>query len=62
MLNTYYDRSQKLWVAYYTDNLGQLGDAAYGVTKEEASFRLGIEFGRNPQDFARPIDQYFQAA
>jgi hypothetical protein len=62
MLNTYYDRSLKLWVAYYTDNLGQLGDSAYGVTKEEASFRLGIEFGRNPQDFARPIDQYFQAA
>ena len=62
MFKTYYSRSQKLWVAYYNDNLGQLGDAQYGVSQEEAVFRLGIEVGRNPQDFTRQIDEYFQVA
>ena len=62
MFHTYFDRSQKLWVAFYTDSLGQLGDAQYGVSKEQAAFRLGIEVGRNPQDFTRPINEYFEVA
>jgi hypothetical protein len=62
MFETYYNRSQNLWVAYYTDSFGQLGDAQYGVSKEQAVFRLGIEVGRNPQDFTRTIDEYVEVA
>jgi len=59
MLNTYYHREWKLWVAYYTDSVGQLGDAQYAHTEEQAAFQLGIELGRNPSRFTRPISEYF---
>jgi hypothetical protein len=61
MFETYYNRSQKLWVAYYKDFIGQLGDAQYGNTKEQAVFRLGLEVGARPEDYSRPLGEYFAA-
>jgi hypothetical protein len=55
MLNTYYSRELKSWVAYYTDRIGQLGDAQYGESKEAAAFALGLELGRKPECFSRPL-------
>ena len=59
MIQTYYEKSMKLWAAYYCDSIGQLGDAEFADTKELACFNLGLEMGRNPQKFARPINEYF---
>ena len=61
MLTTYYDKSSKVWVAYISDSIGQLGDAEMAMTKEVACFNLGIEFGRHPQRFARDIGEYMPA-
>ena len=61
MVNTYYDKSMKLWIAYYSDNIGQLGDAEYAPTKELVCFNLGREIGANPQKFARKIGDYMPA-
>ena len=60
VLNVYYEKKTHLWVAAVADEVGQLGDAEYGVTREEAAFRLGAELGRNPQKFAREIGEYFK--
>ena len=61
MINTYYDKSRKVWVAFYSDSIGQLGDCEFAMTKEVAAFNLGIEYGRNPHKFARPIGEYMTA-
>ena len=57
-IQAYWDRQSRNWVAYYTDSLGQLGDAQNGATRDGAVFALGLEMGRNPQRFARPFSDY----
>ena len=59
MLDVYYDKSRKLWVATWSDNLGQLGDAVYSPTKTSVIFNLAVELGRNPERFTRPMSTYF---
>ena len=61
MIETYYEKSMNLWGAYFLDDLGQLGDAQFAETKELACYNLGLEMGRNPQKFARPISEYFES-
>lgn len=56
-IDTYYNRQLHLWVALMKDEKGQLGDCEYGPTKEIAIFRLGVEYGRNQQAFARPLGE-----
>ncbi len=58
MINTEYDKAAKVWVAFYTDSVGRLGECQFGMTKEVAAFKLGVEYGRNPHKFARPIGEY----
>jgi len=57
-IHAYFDREARNWWAYYTDSLGQLGDAQHGATRDEAVFALGLEMGRNPQRFSRPFAEY----
>ena len=57
-IQAYWDRQSRNWVAYYTDSLGQLGEAQYAATRDEAVFALGLEMGRNPQRFSRPFSEY----
>jgi hypothetical protein len=60
MLNVYYEKSTKLWVAYYTDSIGQLGDAEYAHDRDDAVFTLGWTLGRFPHKFTRPMAQFFE--
>ncbi len=55
-----YSRVQRLWVARYKDYLGFCGPVALGGTKERAIFFLGLEYGRNPEKFARPIEELLE--
>jgi hypothetical protein len=57
-----YQENTGLWVASYMDELGQLGRAFADIQRDDAVFRLGVELGRNPQDFTRPIGDYFDEA
>jgi hypothetical protein len=57
-IQAYWDRQSRNWVAYYTDSLGQLGEAQYAATRDGAVFALGLEMGRNPQRFSRPFAEY----
>lgn len=60
MVNTYYDKSRRVWVAYYSDSIGQLGQCECAHTRDIAVFNLGVERGSRPQNFARPLGQYFE--
>ena len=60
-VDTYYCKQHRLWVAMLKDDKGQLGNCEYGETKEIAVFRLGVEFGRSPQSFARPLGELLDA-
>jgi hypothetical protein len=61
MINFYYNRSSRVWIAYYSDSIGQLGDAVDGLTQTDAVFKLGCEMGRHPEKFARDIGEYIPA-
>lgn len=60
-IHTYHLPSIKIWTAFFKDNLGRLGESAHGDTKEEAIFRLGVEFGRHPSKFTRDLGEYMPA-
>jgi hypothetical protein len=57
-----YHEISGLWVAFYMDALGQLGEPIADVQRDDAVFRLGVEVGRNPQKFTRPVGEYFAGA
>jgi hypothetical protein len=57
-IQAYFDKETRNWVAYYTDSLGQLGDASYGASRDAAVFALGLEMGRHPERFSRPFSEY----
>jgi hypothetical protein len=61
MVNFYFDKSSRVWWAYYSDSIGQLGDAVDGPTHTDAVFRLGCEMGRHPEKFARDIGEFMPA-
>jgi hypothetical protein len=60
MLNVYYDKASKLWVAYYSDSLGQIGESEYATDRDDAVFRLGWVLGRFPHKFARLKTKHFE--
>jgi len=60
MVNTYYDKSRRVWVAYYSDSIGQLGQCECARSRDHAAFKLGVEYGSRPQNFARPLGHYFK--
>ena len=53
-----YIKTLKLWRAEYKDEFGTLGLGFTARTKEEAAFALGMQMGRNPAKFSRPLDVY----
>jgi hypothetical protein len=61
MVNFYFDKSSRAWWAFYSDEIGQLGDAVAGPTHTDAVFNLGCEFGRHPEKFARDIGEFMPA-
>ena len=60
MLNVYYEKNCRLWVAFYTDDIGQLGESEFAKTRDDAVYQLGFEKGRHPEKFARPMSEYFE--
>jgi hypothetical protein len=61
MITSYFDKSSRVWFAYYSDSIGQLGDAVDAHTQTDAIFKLGYEMGRHPEKFARDIGEYIPA-
>jgi hypothetical protein len=57
-----YQEIAGLWVVSLVDELGQLGESVADISRYDAIFRLGVELGRNPQKFARPLGEYFGEA
>jgi len=55
-IETCFDVNSKKWLAVLADSKGQL-KGQYAETKELAIFKLGIEYGKNPQAFARPLSE-----
>lgn len=60
MINVYYEKSMKLWVAYLSDDIGQLGNAEYDPDRDKAVFFLGLERGIHPEKFTRPVSSFFE--
>lgn len=59
---TFYSRGSKMWIAYLeNEKLERIGKGKYGETKEQAIFLLGVEYGRNQQAFARPLEELVDA-
>lgn len=53
-----YNRSAGDYVAHLQDEHGKkMGDAYGADTKEQAIFQLGVQYGRYPQLFARPLGE-----
>jgi hypothetical protein len=59
MLNVHFSEETKTWAAFFSDDIGQLGGMQHGNSPQEAAFRLGTEMGCNPNQFARPMAEYF---
>jgi len=55
-IETCFDAHSKKWFAVLVDSKGQL-KGQYAETKELAIFKLGIEYNKNPQSFARPLSE-----
>ena len=53
-----YIKTLKMWRAEYKDEFGRLGLGFTAKTKEEAAFALGMQMGRDPAKFSRPMDIY----
>jgi hypothetical protein len=47
------------WRAEYRDDIGTLGLGFTAKNREDAIFGLGMQMGRNPEKFSRPLDDYF---
>ena len=59
MIKSYYDRPRKLWVAYFTDDEGQLGDSSNEPTRDLAIYHLGYDMGAHPERYTRAMNHYF---
>jgi hypothetical protein len=57
----YFDKPTRVWWAYATDSIGQIGDAVHAATKEEAIYALGYAKGATPEKFTRDIGEYMPA-
>jgi len=61
MINTYYDTQLNTWMAMFFDEHGPIGEAVSGPTLEMACFRLGCEYERRPQAFAREMGKLLES-
>jgi hypothetical protein len=44
-------------MARYYDEMGRVGPSAFGNTKEQAAFELGLLKGQHPVAFTRTIEE-----
>jgi hypothetical protein len=61
-LHIEYQENTGLWAVSCMEALGQLGPIVLDRNRDDAVFRLGVQLGRNPQDFTRPLGEYFGEA
>jgi hypothetical protein len=56
-IEVFLEKEFGLWVARLVDDVGILGTQVVTSDRDQAIYRLGIEIGRNPERFARPLNQ-----
>ena len=54
-----YIKELKAWKAEYRDEIGTLGVSYLAKNREDAVFALGMQMGRSPEKFSRPLGEYF---
>jgi hypothetical protein len=54
-----YIKDLKIWMAKYYDEIGALGLGIVAKSRDDAIFSLGIQMGRRPEKFSRPLGDYF---
>jgi len=50
-----------MWHAVYKDMLGQLGQGFTAKNRDDAIFALGMQMGRCPERYGRPVGDYFSS-
>jgi hypothetical protein len=53
-----YDKSQKMWVATYVDEIGPIGHPFVDETRDAAVFGLGVMYGHKPSKYSRPLSEF----
>jgi hypothetical protein len=61
MITITYHRNIKMWHAVYKDMLGQLGQGFTAKNRDDAIFALGMQMGRCPERYSRPVGDYFSS-
>lgn len=61
MITITYHRNIKMWHAVYKDALGQLGQGFTTKNRDDAIFALGMQMGRKPEQYSRPVGDYFSS-
>ena len=59
MIKVEYIKALKMWHAEYRDEMGKLGLGFSAKSRDQAIFLLGMQMGRTPQEFSRPLGEYF---
>jgi hypothetical protein len=54
-----YIQTLKMWRAEYRDEVGTLGLGFTAQDRDDAIFGLGMQMGREPEKFSRPLGEYF---
>ena len=60
MIKVEYQPDSFQWAATWSDDIGQLGEAVLSGTRDYALVFLGMEMGKNPTKFLRPMSTYFK--
>jgi len=58
MITVEYIKELKMWRAGYSDEIGQLGHGFTAKKQTDAIFALGMQMGRNPDRYSRPLGDY----
>jgi len=53
-----YIKDLKVWMAEYYDEIGVLGLGLVAKSRDDAIFILGMQMGRTPEKFSRPLGDY----
>jgi hypothetical protein len=53
-----YIKDLKVWMAEYYDEIGALGLGLVAKNRDDAIFSLGMQMGRRPEKFSRPLGDY----
>ena len=56
-IEVFIDKEIGLWVARLVDDVGVLGTEVVTSDRDQAVYRLGVEMGRHPERFSRPLAQ-----